>query len=104
MKRVIKTAAVSAVLAVAGCGSFPVTTTVVAQPGRRVMAEAETFSLLWTSPLPVETMSYLLDDLLDQCGGADLTGVTVTTQIAWAVIGQKEKMLVTGYCVEPETG
>ena len=49
----------------------------------------------------METASLLLDDLLDQCEGADLTGVTVGTETGWVVIGQTEKIIVTGYCVEP---
>jgi hypothetical protein len=95
------TAALVALVAVTGCITLPVTSTVVTQPGRRVTAEASTFSALWLSPLPVETASELLDDLVEQCDGADLTGVTVVTETGWAFIGQNERILVSGYCVEP---
>ena len=84
-----------------GCGTYPVAATVVAQPGRAVTAEASKFSPFWLSPLPIETSGELLDDLLDPCDGAGLTGVTITTSIAWAVIGQVEKMRASAYCVEP---
>ena len=51
--------------------------------------------------MPVETASLLLDDLVEQCDGGDLTGVTVGTENGFAVIGVMEKVVVTGYCVEP---
>ena len=89
------------VTALLGCGTYPVAATVVAQPGKAVTAEASKFSPFWLSPLPIETSGELLDDLLDQCDGAGLTGVTITTSIAWAVIGQVEKMRASAYCVEP---
>jgi hypothetical protein len=89
------------VTAVLGCGTVPVVATVVTQPGKKVTAEASMFSPFWLSPLPTETSSELLDELLDQCDGADLTGVTITTSIAFAVIGQVERMRASAYCVEP---
>ena len=98
MRRRLNVAALVAVAAALGCVSVPVTTTVVTQPGKRVTAEASKFSPFWLSPLPTETASRLLDDLLNQCEGADLPGVTIGT---WVVIGQVEKMVVSGYCVEP---
>ena len=100
MKRRFHAAALVALTAVAGCISIPVAATVATQPGRLVTAEASKFSILWLAPLPVETASQLVDDLIRQCDGADLTGVTVATQTAWAVIGQQEKMIASGYCVE----
>jgi hypothetical protein len=84
-----------------GCASIPVAATVVTRPGKRVTAEATKFNPLWLSPLSTETSSLLIDDLLEQCGGADLTGVTIGTQTAWVIIGQREKIVATGYCVEP---
>jgi hypothetical protein len=90
-----------AVVASTACITLPVTSTVVTQPGTRVTAVAETFSALWLSPLPAETTSDLLDELVEQCNGADLTGVTVMTETGFAVIGQTEKIVVSGYCVEP---
>jgi hypothetical protein len=93
--------AVVALTVVLGCGTVPVVATVVAQPGKRVTAAASKFSPLWLSPLPTETSSELLDDLLGQCDGADLTGVTITTSIAFAVIGQVETMRASAYCVVP---
>jgi hypothetical protein len=95
-------AALLVLLGVVGCISIPVAANVVVQPGRLVTAEASTFSFLWLSPLPVETASQLVDKLVQQCGGADLTGVTVATQTAWVFIGQQEKMIASGYCVEPD--
>ena len=53
--------------------------------------------------MPVETTSQLLDDLLEQCEGADLTGVTIGTESGWVIVGQVEKIMVSGYCVEPST-
>jgi hypothetical protein len=87
-----------------GCVTIPVAATVVTEPGRRVTAEASTFSVFWLSPLPVETAGDLIDDLVEQCDGADLTGVTVATEIGWAVIGQQETMTASGYCVDPGRG
>jgi len=101
VKKTLGGVALLAMTALTGCISLPVVSTVVTQPGRRVTAEASTFSFLWLSPLPVETASLLLDDLLEQCNGADLTGVTVGTETGFAVVGQTEKIVVTGYCVEP---
>jgi hypothetical protein len=101
VKKVLKITALMSVTALLGCVSLPVTSTVVTQPGRRVTAEASTFSVFWLSPLPMDTASELLDDLVRQCDGADLTGVTVGTETGWVIIGQTEKIMVTGYCVEP---
>jgi len=52
----------------------------------------------------METASRLLDDLLEQCEGADLTGVTIGRQSAFAVVGAVEKIMVSGYCVDPGPG
>lgn len=101
MKTPLKAVALVGVTVVMGCGTYPVAATVVAQPGKAVTAEASKFSPFWLSPLPIETSAELLDELLDQCQGAGLTGVTITTSIAWAVIGQVEKMRASAYCVEP---
>jgi hypothetical protein len=89
-----------AVAAVLGCATYPVTTTVVTQPGKRVTAERSKFSFLWLSPLPKETTSELLDDLLEQCEGADLTGVTVGMERAWVIVGENMRIMVSGYCVD----
>ena len=91
---------VAAVTVVAGCVSFPVSATVVTHPGTRVTAEASKLNPLWLSPLPESTSADLVDDLLKQCGGRGLTGVTIGTKTAWVVIGQQEKIVATGYCVE----
>ena len=101
MTKALKAAALVAVTASLGCVTLPVVATVVTQPGRRVTAEASKFNVFGFSPLPVETSSLLLDDLLEQCEGADLTGVTVGTEKGFAVIGLVEKIVVTGYCVDP---
>jgi hypothetical protein len=104
VKKRIKAGALVAALVVMGCATYPVATTVVTQPGRKVTAEASKFSFLWLSPLPMETTSELLDDILEQCEGADLTGVTVGTERAWVVVGETMKIIVSGYCVEPNEG
>ena len=100
MRKPIIAAALISVLASTGCMTIPVAATVVTQPGRQVTAEASTFSALWLSPLPAETASELLDELVEQCDGGSLTGVTVVTETGCAVIGQTEKIVVSGYCVE----
>jgi len=100
MRRPIIAAALVATMASTGCLTIPVAANVVTQPGRQVIAEASTFSALWLSPLPAETASQLLDELVEQCDGGGLTGVTVVTETGWAIIGQTEKIVVSGYCVE----
>lgn len=101
MSKTLYVAALAAVTASMGCVTLPVVATVVTEPGRRVTAEESKFNVFGLSPLPVETSSLLLDDLVEQCAGADLTGVTVGTERGFAIIGTTEKMVVTGYCVEP---
>jgi hypothetical protein len=101
MRRRLHAAALVAAAVVLGCATYPVSTTVVAQPGKRVTAEASKFSFLWLSPLPAETAGELLDDLVEQCDGGDLTGVTVATERAWVVVGETMKIIVSGYCVAP---
>ena len=103
-ERMTDIAASAAIMLVWGCASIPIAATVVTRPGKRVTAEATKFNPLWLSPLATETSSLLIDELLKQCGGADLTGVTIGTQTAWVVIGQREKIVATGYCVEPGQG
>jgi len=100
MSRRTGAALVVAVTAVAGCVSLPVSATVVTHPGTRVTAQASKLNPLWLSPLPESTSADLVDDLLQQCGGRGLTGVTIGTKTAWVVIGQQEKIVATGYCVE----
>jgi len=104
MSRKRHAATLVAVVTLAGCATYPVTTTVVAQPGKRVTAQASKFSFLWLSPLPMETAGDLLDDLVRQCEGADLTGVTIGTERAWVVVGETMKIIVSGYCVDPDRG
>jgi hypothetical protein len=100
MRRTLNAVGVAAVTALAGCYSLPVTATVVTQPGTRVTAEASKLNPFWLSPLPENTSAELLDDLLQQCGGKGLTGVTIGTKTAWVIIGQQEKIVASGYCVE----
>ncbi len=101
MKNALSAVALVSVTFVLGCATLPVAATVVTQPGQRVTAEASKFSPFWLSPLPMDTSSRLLDDILEQCGGLGLTGVTIGISTAFAGIGQVEKMMVSGYCVEP---
>jgi hypothetical protein len=101
MRRILNAAALAAITFLVGCVSLPVSATVVTRPGTRVTAEASKFNPFWLSPLPEETSADLIDDLLQQCGGRGLTGVTIGTQTAWVIIGQQEKIVATGYCVEP---
>lgn len=98
----VRAAASALVFAVMGCATYPVTTTVVTQPGKRVTAEASKFSFLWLSPLPAETVGQLVDELVDRCDGRDLTGVSVGVERAWVVVGETMKIIVSGYCVSPE--
>jgi hypothetical protein len=100
MSRSLKVLALASVAAMAGCVSLPVSATMVIEPGTRVTAEASKFNPFWLSPLPTETSADLVADLLEQCGGRGLTGVTIGTQTAWVIIGQQEKIVATGYCVE----
>ena len=102
MRRALNVLALAAVTVLVGCASYPITATVVTSPGQRVTAEASKFNFLWLSPLPAETQARLIDDLLEQCGGADLTGVTIGTEIGWVIIGNQEKIVAAGYCVEPD--
>ena len=101
MKKVVEALTLVSLLAVVGCATYPVAATVVIQPDRRVSADASKFSFLWLSPLPLETASQLLDELVEQCDGADVTGVTTAINVGFAVIGQQERMFVSGYCAEP---
>ena len=99
MHRKVKVAALAVVGALMGCATYPVTTTVVTEPGKRVTAEASKFSFLWLSPLPAETVGQLVDELVDRCDGQDLTGVSVGVERAWVVVGETMKIVVSGYCV-----
>jgi len=100
MKKILNAAALAAVIALVGCISLPVTATDVIRPGTQVTAEASKLNPFWFSPLPTETSAQLVADLLEQCGGEGLTGVTIATQTAFVIIGQQEKIVATGYCVE----
>ena len=100
MRRIPRAIVPLAFAAVTGCYSLPVSTTVVMDPGTRVTADAEKLNILWLSPLPPETSADLLEDLMKQCGNRGVTGVTIGTQTGWVLIGQQEKIVATGYCVE----
>jgi hypothetical protein len=101
VKRALQTLTLVSLLAVVGCFTYPVAATVVTQPARRVSASVIKFSFLWLTPLPLETASDLMDELIEQCDGAGVTGVTTAVNVGFAVIGQQERMLVSGYCAEP---
>lgn len=103
MKTLFKSLSLCALVLVGGCVTFPVAATVVENPGRRVTKEVSKFSFLWLSPLPLQTGSDLLQELVDDCGGA-VTGVTTAVNTAFAVVGQQERMIVSGYCVDPTSG
>ena len=66
MRTRMRAAGLAVAFLVAGCATYPVTTTVVTQPGKRVTAEQSKFSLLWLSPLPAETTGALVDELVDK--------------------------------------
>ena len=81
------------IFAVMGCATYPVTTTVVTQPGKRVTAEKSKFSIFWLTPLPAETAGGLVDELLEKCNGQDLTGVTVSVERAWVIVGENMRIV-----------
>mgnify|MGYP001136856879 CR=1 FL=1 len=99
MRGSVRAALAAVVISASACATYPVASTVVSDPGRRVSAEVSTFSVLWLQPLPLSAASDLLQDLVDQCGGP-VTGVTTAIKVGFAVIGQTEKMRISGYCVE----
>ena len=103
MRTVLRPLILVTVVLVAGCLTIPIATTVAADPGRQVSAEASKFSILWLSPLPIDTASELLQELVEECGGA-VTGVTTAVNTGYAVIGQQERMIVSGYCAGPSAG
>lgn len=98
----MRIAALALILVAMGCATYPVTTTVVTQPGKRVTTEKSKFSFLWLSPLPAETAGGLVDELLEKCNGQDLTGVTVSVERAWVVVGENMKIVASGYCVDAD--
>ena len=102
MNKTLKALALAFLTGVVGCATYPVAATVVDQPGRRVSAQQTKFSFLWLTPLPVETASNLMDELVAQCGGANVTGITTAVNVGFAVIGQQERMIISGYCAEPD--
>ncbi len=104
MRCIVRVLALASIVATAGCATYPVAATIVSDAGRRVSAEQTKFSFLWLSPLPLETASELLDDLVQQCDGGNVTGVTTAVNVGFAVVGQQERMIVSGYCQEPGQG
>ena len=93
-------AALVSIVAAAGCYTVPISTNVATNPRMKVTSEASKLNVLWITPLPPETSAELLADLMEQCGNRGVTGVTIGTQVGFAVIGQQEKIVATGYCVE----
>jgi ABC-type sugar transport system substrate-binding protein len=100
MRTSLRLAALLSVTAAAACYTVPISTNVATNPGMRVTSEASKLNVLWITPLPPETSAELLADLMEQCGNRGVTGVTIGTQVGFAVIGQQEKIVATGYCVE----
>jgi hypothetical protein len=101
MVRTLKNAAALVAVAIfAGCYTVPISTNVATNPGMKVTSEASKLNVLWITPLPPETSADLMADLMEQCGNRGVTGVTIGTQVGFAVIGQQEKIVATGYCVE----
>ena len=92
MKRRWKATAVLGLLAVGGCMTYPVAATSVVEPGRRVSAEATKFSFLWLSPMPLETASRLLDELVER----PRVGNTVVTTLNLEWQKRAEKVLKNG--------
>jgi hypothetical protein len=102
VKKIFVALVLASLLPTLGCFTYPVAATTVTKPARHVTAHASKFSFLWLSPLPVETASRLLDELIEQCDGADVTGVTTAVSVGFAVVGQQERMMASGYCAEPD--
>jgi hypothetical protein len=100
MTKRLRVLALAALLVTAGCMTYPIAATVITEPGERVVAEASKFSFLFLSPLPSSTGGELLNELVEQCGGGSVTGITTGMSVAFAVIGQVETMTVSGYCTE----
>jgi hypothetical protein len=101
MNKGLKALGLASLLAASGCMTYPVAATVIIEPGTRVSAEASKFSFLFLSPLPSDTGAELLHNLVEQCGGGSVTGITTGMSLAFAVIGQQETMTVSGYCTDP---
>lgn len=100
MKRLRSLVPLAAVL-LSGCATTAVSLSVLEYPGREVRAEVSKFSVLWLTPISLERARELLDDLNEQCDGTGVTGLTTKTSSTWVLVGQIEKVEVSGYCIEP---
>jgi hypothetical protein len=104
MKKTFGALGLAVLLATSGCMTYPVAATNIIEPQERVSAEASKFSFLFLSPLPSDTGGKLLHELVEQCGGGSVTGITTGMSLAFLVIGQQETMTVSGYCTDRPGG
>jgi len=98
--KTVKSIGVLAMVLLAGCATTAVSVSVLQNPGREVSAHASHFSVLWLSPISIERAHELLEELDEKCDGRGVTGITTKTSSTWVLVGQIERVEVTGYCVD----
>lgn len=85
---------------IGGCGPVSYSLSEIEEPNEKVSVERSKFSFLWLSPIKMNEASELVDELKAKCDGGQVTGIMARSSAAWAVIGQVEKLELTGYCTD----
>lgn len=89
------------VLAASACATAGVSYSEIEPGSEEVTATSSRFNVLGLTPTTLEELTALRNELAEQCGGRDVTGLVTRYSTIYAIIGVFEKAEVSGYCAEP---
>lgn len=99
MNAIVKRASsLALIVTAAACATVSVSYSDIAPGTQAVTAESSKFNFLGLTPTPIERIYALRDDLRQQCGGREVTGIVARSSTVYAIIGVVEKTQVAGYC------
>lgn len=86
------------VLTATACATAGVSYSEIEPGSEEVTASSSRFNLLGLTPTTLEELAALRNDLVEQCGGGEVTGLVTRYSTTYAIIGSIERAEVTGYC------
>jgi hypothetical protein len=93
----------AALAVLAGCAStLPITSGGIIErnTGKKVTSAQSVYNFLGLNPLSLDASEKAIADLQSQCGGKNVTGVTVLATWNFAFFGSRDAIETSGYCAE----
>lgn len=88
------------VLAASACATAGVSYSEIELGSEEVTATSSRFNVLGLTPTTLEELTALRDELVEKCGGREVTGLVTRYSTTYAIIGVIERAEVTGFCSE----